>query len=167
MSVQATTLGIPATRYSPYSRGAPRGTRGTRARGRGGRGSTIASRPMRLDNRSRSVLLTGDFLSSDTSKQSAQAWFESTGGAIGSGNTSEGMVVSYPTREMAEKALALGTARIELNGKNINAGWYSGGVGSKEGLGVDNGHRDDHGGEGEVDMADEDERRRGEDMDDD
>lgn len=108
---------------------------------------------MRLDNRSRIVHLTGDFISSEKATSSTKEWFESTGGAITSSDG--GLLVTYPTRDMAEKALAMGTGNIELAGKGIQAGWYA-----------DGGSLGGNGGQvGEVEMADE--SRRGEDMDDD
>ena len=93
---KANNLGIPASaaaRYSPYSRGSPR------ASGRGARGRGGPPRPMRLDNRSRVIMLSGDGLQ-DNSKV-VREYFESTGGAVELFDG--GVKVGYPTREMAEK----------------------------------------------------------------
>jgi RNA-binding protein 26 len=128
---QASTLGIPANRYSPYGRGSPRG-RASRGRGRGG-----FQRPMRLDNRSKTVLITGEALDSDSSQAAVREWYESTGGAISNGD--DGVLVTYPTREMAEKvscyisknatnpkALALGTGSIPNVSVPLKAAWHAG-----------------------------------------
>ena len=93
---KANTLGIPAStaaRYSPYSRGSPRG------RGRGARGKGGPPRPMRLDNRSRVIMLSGDGL--QDSAKVVKEYFESTGGAVE--EVDGGVKVGYPNREMAEK----------------------------------------------------------------
>jgi hypothetical protein len=96
---QESTLGIPASasRYSPYP-----GARGSRGRGRArgrGRGAATFQRPMRLDNRSRVVALSGEALGS--AQGPVREWYESTGGHV---EDKEGRwLVTYPTREMAEK----------------------------------------------------------------
>jgi RNA-binding protein 26 len=98
-NAQASTLGIPDTRYSPYARGAPRGR--ARGRGRGRGGANFPPRPMRLDNRSRTIALSGDALSTDESKTALREWYESTGGNVSIESSS--MLITYPNREMAEK----------------------------------------------------------------
>jgi hypothetical protein len=86
-------MGIAAPRYSPYARP-------TRGRGRGrGRGGFTA--PMRLDNRTRGLLLTGQALDSDDTFKAIREYYEGTGGVINKVN--EGVKVEYPNRDMAEK----------------------------------------------------------------
>jgi RNA-binding protein 26 len=95
--IQASTLGIQSSRYSPYGRGAPRG----RARGRGARGSYVAARPMRLDNRSRSIIITGEALQQSEAHQPIKEWYEENGGNMSVNEN--GVVFTFPNREMAEK----------------------------------------------------------------
>jgi RNA-binding protein 26 len=97
LMIQASTLGIQSSRYSPYGRGAPRG----RARGRGARGSYAAARPMRLDNRSRSIIITGEALQQSEAQQPIKEWYEENGGNMSVNEN--GVVFTFPNREMAEK----------------------------------------------------------------
>lgn len=93
---KASTMGIPATRYSPYGRGSPRGRARGRGRGRGG-----FSRPMRLDNRSSTVKIAGEALANEQSQAAIKEWYENTGGSLAPAD--DGVLVTYPSREMAEK----------------------------------------------------------------
>lgn len=56
---------------------------------------------MRLDNRSRSIIVSGDAQSTEA-QQSIKEFYESYGGAP-SVDESAGFVFTYPNREMAEK----------------------------------------------------------------
>ncbi|WRT63847.1 uncharacterized protein IL334_000772 [Kwoniella shivajii] len=119
---KADTLGInPSARFSPYSRGGSRGrgyTSRARGRGRGG-----PSRPMRLDNRSRTITISGDGVNSDEGKKAAQEWYESQGGVTEF--VEGGMKITYPARDMAEKVLALGTKDISGLSGGIQINWYN------------------------------------------
>lgn len=85
-------MGVNASaRYSPYTRG-----RGGRGRGRGG-----PPRPMRLDNRSRTILVSGDRFGDEEARRVVQEWYESTGGGVEFVDGS--LRITYPQREMAEK----------------------------------------------------------------
>ncbi|KGB77351.3 hypothetical protein CNBG_3189 [Cryptococcus deuterogattii R265] len=109
---KANTLGVNASaRYSPYSRG-----RGGRGRGRGG-----PPRPMRLDNRSRTILVSGDRFADEEARRVVQEWYEATGGGVEfvDGN----LRITYPQREMAEKALALGTNELREKAGPIRTAW--------------------------------------------
>ena len=55
---------------------------------------------MRLDNRTRVILLSGDALTDGA--DNIREYFESTGGVLE--QVEEGVKVGYPNREMAEKA---------------------------------------------------------------
>jgi len=68
---------------------------------------------MRLDNRSKTVLVSGDALSSETGQNSVREWYESTGGSISVADDG-GVLVTYPSREMAEKVSPTAGARITL-----------------------------------------------------
>ncbi|KAL1413224.1 hypothetical protein Q8F55_000977 [Vanrija albida] len=116
---KASSLGITGNRFSPYGRGAPRG----RARGRGrGRGGSTFARPMRLDNRSTTIHLTGDALAGG--EAAVREWFEGTGGRIETGPDG-GLLATYESREKAEKALSHGTKDIPNVAGNLNAAWHS------------------------------------------
>ncbi|OXB38263.1 hypothetical protein LQV05_006504 [Cryptococcus neoformans] len=109
---KANTLGVNASaRYSPYSRG-----RGGRGRGRGG-----PPRPMRLDNRSRTILVSGDRFGDEEARRVVQEWYESTGGGVEFVDGS--LRITYPQREMAEKALALGTNELREKAGPIRTAW--------------------------------------------
>lgn len=149
---KASTLGIPATRYSPYGRGSPRGRARGRGRGRGG-----FTRPMRLDNRSKTVLISGDALASDQDRQAVKEWYESTGGVLE--QSGDGVLVTYPSREMAEKALALGTKDINAQA-NVIAQWHSAPQNGNGDLEVHMGGQEQPEREaGEVEMGDDSDRR--------
>ncbi|WVQ76192.1 hypothetical protein IAR50_005854 [Cryptococcus sp. DSM 104548] len=108
---KANTLGI-SPRYSPYT---PRG-RG-RGRGRGGAVRSVHT----LDNRSRTILVSGDKFNEEAARKVAVDWYESTGGAV---EVVDGSLrISYPQREMAEKALALGTDQIREQTGIIRTAW--------------------------------------------
>ncbi|WVO16736.1 hypothetical protein L204_104420 [Cryptococcus depauperatus] len=116
---KANTLGInPSPRYQPYpSRG---GARGRGNRGRGGH----ASYPPRfkLDNRSRTIIITGERFDDQIAKQAANNWFVGLGGKAE--EAPEGTLkVTYPTREMAEKALAAGTKEIKETSGPLKITW--------------------------------------------
>ncbi|TXT16053.1 hypothetical protein VHUM_00556 [Vanrija humicola] len=116
---KASSLGITGNRFSPYGgRGAPRG-RGARGRGRGRGGF---QRPMRLDNRSTTIHLTGDALAGG--EAAVREWFESTGGRIEAGPDG-GLLATYESREKAEKALSHGTKDIPNVAGSLNAAWHS------------------------------------------
>ena len=105
MWYQASTLGIPASaaaRYNPYPRGRGRG------RGRARGGSNLPTRPMRLDNRTRVIVVTGEQAGTNAVKE----YFERTGGNVEKVDGGEGVKIGYPTREMAERVsrFALGYA---------------------------------------------------------
>ena len=119
---KASALGV-SSRYSPYARGG-RGAAAA-ARGRGGRGrGGVVRGPMRLDNRTRAILVNGDALYTEEGRNAIRAYFESTGGSLEE-VAGQGVQIKYPNREMAEKVLAAGTQEIpELAGK-INATWYN------------------------------------------
>ncbi|WVF65897.1 hypothetical protein IAT40_000634 [Kwoniella sp. CBS 6097] len=118
---KANTLGINSSaRFSPYSRGSSRGRGFTRGRGRGRGGPP---RPMRLDNRSRTVTITGEGLASEISRKAAQEWYESQGGVTEV--VDGGLRVTYPARDMAEKVLAMGTKDIQNLSGGINVSWYT------------------------------------------
>lgn len=87
---------------------------------------------MRLDNRSRTIVVSGEALA--TSKVSLQEWYESTGGIVSS--ESGNLSITYPNREMAEKvgprkvpadsqALAMGTKDIPNVTSSIQATWHT------------------------------------------
>lgn len=93
---------------------------------------------MRLDNRSRSIVVSGD-QQSEEAQQSIREWYESNGGNVAV-NEDVGFVVTYPNREMAEKVgdcsvhqgeeltvqvLALGTAQIPNVNGGIKAAWHN------------------------------------------
>nr|XP_019048730.1 hypothetical protein I302_02504 [Kwoniella bestiolae CBS 10118]OCF27660.1 hypothetical protein I302_02504 [Kwoniella bestiolae CBS 10118] len=119
---KANTLGINSSaRFSPYSRGGSRG-RGYTPRGRG-RGRGGPPRPMRLDNRSRTITVSGEGITSDEGRKAVQEWYESQGGVTE--NVDGGMRVTYPARDMAEKVLALGTKDIAGLSGGININWYT------------------------------------------
>ncbi|WWC58114.1 uncharacterized protein I303_100649 [Kwoniella dejecticola CBS 10117] len=119
---KASTLGINSSaRFSPYSRGGLRG-RGYTSRGRG-RGRGAARGPMRLDNRSRTITVSGEAVSSDESRKAVQDWYESQGGVTEL--VDGGLRVTYPARDMAEKVLALGTKDIGGISGAININWYN------------------------------------------
>ncbi|ODN88089.1 hypothetical protein L198_06849 [Cryptococcus wingfieldii CBS 7118] len=106
---KANTYGI-SPRYSPY---APRG----RGRGRGRGGRSVHT----LDNRSRTIVVSGDNFADEGARKVAVDWYESTGGAV---EVVEGSLrISYPQREMAEKALALGTDQIREQTGIIRTAW--------------------------------------------
>ncbi|WVQ93532.1 hypothetical protein IAU59_000606 [Kwoniella sp. CBS 9459] len=118
---KANTLGINSSaRFSPYSRGSSRGRVFTRGRGRGRGGPP---RPMRLDNRSRTVTISGEGLASETGRKAAQEWYESQGGVTEA--VDGGLRVTYPARDMAEKVLSMGTKDIPNLSGGINVSWYS------------------------------------------
>ncbi|WVR03615.1 hypothetical protein IAU60_000607 [Kwoniella sp. DSM 27419] len=118
---KANTLGIDSTsRYSPYSRGGRGGRGAPRARGRGRGGPP---RPMRLDNRSRTITVTGEGITSEEGRKAAQEWYESQGGVTEP--VDGGIRVTYPARDMAEKVLAMGTKDIQNLTGGINVSWYS------------------------------------------
>ncbi|RXK40776.1 hypothetical protein M231_02029 [Tremella mesenterica] len=115
---KANTLGINSSaRYSPYSR--PRG----RGRGfpssRGGRGRGGFPQRMSLDNRSRILKIVAEDQTIEGSEK-LKEWYESTGGVVMS--KEGGMVVRYPNREMAERALAMGTKEV---GIPVQASWLA------------------------------------------
>ncbi|WWD08974.1 hypothetical protein V865_007089 [Kwoniella europaea PYCC6329] len=119
---KANTLGINSSaRFSPYSRGGSRG-RGYVPRGRG-RGRGGPPRPMRLDNRSRTITISGEGISTDDGRKAVQEWYESQGGVTE--YVDGGMRVTYPARDMAEKVLALGTKDITGLSAGININWYT------------------------------------------
>ncbi|KAK8845554.1 hypothetical protein IAR55_006269 [Kwoniella newhampshirensis] len=135
---KANTLGIDSSaRYSPYSR--PRGRGAPRARGRGRGGPP---RPMRLDNRSRVIDVTGDVLQSEEGRHAAQEWYESTGGAVQV--VDGGLRVTYSARDAAERALAKGTKEIIDAPGGIQATWHTAPIESSA---------------PDVEMADDDDRR--------
>ncbi|ORY25081.1 hypothetical protein BCR39DRAFT_545231 [Naematelia encephala] len=138
---KANNLGINAsTRYSPYSRGAPRG-RGARARGRGrGGSSSFPPRPMRLDNRTRTIIVTGDALAG-ADANNVKEWYEGHGGNVI--ESEGGWTIGFPDRGMAEKVMAMGTK--DLPG-GIQANWHHPSIPATEGM-------------GEVEMEDEGVRR--------
>ncbi|WVQ62640.1 uncharacterized protein L199_000787 [Kwoniella botswanensis] len=124
---KANTLGINSSaRFSPYSRGGSRG-RGYGPRGRG-RGRGGPPRPMRLDNRSRTITISGQGISNEHGRKAVQEWYESQGGVTE--HVDGGMRVTYPARDMAEKVLALGTKDITGLSAGININWYTAPVGS-------------------------------------
>jgi RNA-binding protein 26 len=100
---------------------------------------------MRLDNRSKAVHVSGEGLQG--SQDAVLDWYRSSGGSVE--NVADGVVVTYPSREAAEKALARGTDIPGLNGE-ISAKWHGNGGGEDITVHV-----------GEVEMGDE-ERERGE-----
>lgn len=57
---------------------------------------------MRLDNRSKTVHVTGEALGSDIGNSAVREWYESTGGTLSTADDG-GVLVTYPSREMAEK----------------------------------------------------------------
>ncbi|WWC85818.1 uncharacterized protein L201_000685 [Kwoniella dendrophila CBS 6074] len=119
---KANTLGINSSaRFSPYSRGGSRG-RGYTPRGRG-RGRGGPPRPMRLDNRSRTITIAGDAISSEDGRKAVQEWYESQGGVAE--YVDGGMKVTYPARDMAEKVVALGTKEIQGLSGGLNIQWYN------------------------------------------
>nr|XP_019014502.1 uncharacterized protein I206_00584 [Kwoniella pini CBS 10737]OCF53283.1 hypothetical protein I206_00584 [Kwoniella pini CBS 10737] len=119
---KANTLGINSSaRFSPYSRGGSRGRVYT-PRGRG-RGRGAARGPMRLDNRSRTITISGEAIASDDGRKAVQDWYESQGGVTEL--VDGGLRVTYPARDMAEKVLALGTKDISGVSGGININWYN------------------------------------------
>lgn len=60
---------------------------------------------MRLDNRSRTIAVAGEAISSEQGKSSLKEWYESTGGVVAIEGS--GLTVTYPNREMAEKVRGL------------------------------------------------------------
>ena len=56
---------------------------------------------MRLDNRTRDILLSGEALNTDPGRHAIKEYFESTGGVLE--DIDGGVKVGYPNREMAEK----------------------------------------------------------------
>lgn len=56
---------------------------------------------MRLDNRSRAILVVGDGLEGGQTRESVKDWYEGQGGSVEM--IEEGWRVGFPTREMAEK----------------------------------------------------------------
>lgn len=153
LTPQASSLGITGNRFSPYGRGAPRGS--PRARGRG-RGRGGFARPMRLDNRSTTIHLTGDALAGGDA--AVREWFESTGGRIESGPDG-GLLATYESREKAEKALSHGTKDIPNLAGNLNAAWHSAPAPSYAGNGAA-GAAVAADGDGEVDMEEGERRDR-------
>jgi len=56
---------------------------------------------MRLDNRSRSIIITGDALQQTEAQQPIKEWYEENGGNMSVNDN--GVVFTFPNREMAEK----------------------------------------------------------------
>lgn len=110
---------------------------------------------MSLDNRSKSVHISGDGLASEGSQEAVVEWYRSTGGSVE--HVTDGVVVTYPSREMAEKALARGTAEIPRLEGEIKTSWHGGGGGG--GGEIKHVVIDREEGEYEVEMADDSERR--------
>ena len=63
------------------------------------------TRPMRLDNRTQALLITGEALSDPSSREELKTYFASTGGELE--DTLEGVKVGYKSREAAEKVCPL------------------------------------------------------------
>jgi RNA-binding protein 26 len=150
---KASTMGIPSSRYSPYGRGASRGA--ARARGRG-RGRGGFNRPMSLDNRSKTVLVSSDGLASEQEHAAVREWYESSGGSVAVGDDGA-VLVTYPSREMAEEALSRGTA-IPGVAAPLKAAWHNTAPHSSSGPQTPVEMVED--GEVEVDMEDGERRER-------
>jgi hypothetical protein len=56
---------------------------------------------MRLDNRSRSIIITGEALQQSEAQQPIKEWYEENGGNMSINDN--GVVFTFPNREMAEK----------------------------------------------------------------
>jgi hypothetical protein len=56
---------------------------------------------MRLDNRSRSIIITGEALQQTEAQQPIKEWYEENGGNMSVNEN--GVVFTFPNREMAEK----------------------------------------------------------------
>lgn len=56
---------------------------------------------MRLDNRTREIVIAGEAFHSDVESKAVREYFESTGGLLEA--YEGGVKVAYPNREMAEK----------------------------------------------------------------
>lgn len=56
---------------------------------------------MRLDNRSRTILVSGDVTRSDSGKSGIREWYEGHGGNVE--ESTDGWKVGFPDRGMAEK----------------------------------------------------------------
>jgi hypothetical protein len=56
---------------------------------------------MRLDNRSRSIIITGEALQQSEAQQPIKEWYEENGGNMSVND--QGVVFTFPNREMAEK----------------------------------------------------------------
>lgn len=61
--------------------------------------------PMRLDNRTQALLITGEALSDPSSRDELKRYFAGTGGELE--EVPEGVKVGYKTREAAEKVRSL------------------------------------------------------------
>lgn len=59
---------------------------------------------MRLDNRSRSIVVSGGS-QSEEAQHSIKEWYESNGGNVAV-DENVGFVITYPNREMAEKVIS-------------------------------------------------------------
>lgn len=66
----------------------------------------MPTRPMRLDNRTRVIVITGE----QAGTSSVKEYFERTGGSVETIDGG-GVKIGYPTREMAERVSRLATPR--------------------------------------------------------
>lgn len=56
---------------------------------------------MSLDNRPKSIAVSGEALGSEESRKGVAEWYESTGGQVETAG--KALIVSYPSRDMAER----------------------------------------------------------------
>lgn len=98
---------------------------------------------MSLDNRSKVIAVSGDLVASDQGKAALREWYENNGGSVDNAALAEGkMLVTYPSREMAERvsqvkrstscvgsncvqALAQGTKDIPNIAGGVSATWHT------------------------------------------
>ena len=73
---------------------------------------------MRLDNRSRSIIITGEALQQSEAQQPIKEWYEENGGNMSVNEN--GVVFTFPNREMAEKvSLTLKLYSIRLTSRYL------------------------------------------------